>query len=108
MSGPTELPSLPDARFAGLLAEARGLQPHTIDLRRKIHQHPELGLDLPRTQAAVREALDGLPVELHLGKATSSVTAVLKGARPGPSVLLRGDMDALPLREDTGEEFASL
>lgn len=108
MSGPTELPSLPDARFAGLLAEARALQPTTVELRREIHQHPECGLDLPRTQAAIQRALADLPLEVRLGKSTTSVTAVLRGARPGPSVLLRGDMDALPLQEDTGLEFASL
>ncbi|WP_116046898.1 M20 metallopeptidase family protein [Amycolatopsis palatopharyngis] len=104
---PTDLPSLPDARFAGLLAEAEELQPRTVDLRRAIHQHPEEGLDLPRTQAAILSALEGLPLEIHLGKSTSSVTAVLRGRLPGPAVLLRGDMDALPLTEDTGADYAS-
>jgi amidohydrolase len=104
---PTDLPSLPDARLAGLLAEAEELQPRTVELRRAIHQHPEQGLALPRTQAAVLAALDGLPLEIHLGKSTSSVTAVLRGGLPGPAVLLRGDMDALPLIEDTGVDYAS-
>jgi hippurate hydrolase len=108
MSGPTELPSLPDARFAGLLAEARALQATTVELRREIHRHPERGLDLPRTQAAIQHALADLPLQVRLGKSTTSVTAVLYGPRPGPSVLLRGDMDALPLQEDTGLDFASL
>jgi hippurate hydrolase len=108
MSGPTELPSLPDARFAGLLAEAQALQATTVELRREIHRHPERGLDLPRTQATIQHALADLPLEVQLGKSTTSLTAVLRGAAPGPSVLLRGDMDALPLEEDTGLEFASL
>ncbi|SFJ89077.1 hippurate hydrolase [Amycolatopsis sacchari] len=108
MSGPTELPSLPDARFAGLLAEAQALQATTVELRREIHRHPERGLDLPRTQATIQRALADLPLEIALGKSTTSLTAVLRGAQPGPAVLLRGDMDALPLREDTGLEFASV
>jgi hippurate hydrolase len=57
--------------------------------------------------AAIRAALADLPLEFHEGKATTSLTAILRGARPGPAVLLRGDMDALPLQEDTGLEFAS-
>ncbi|PRX44643.1 hippurate hydrolase [Prauserella shujinwangii] len=107
MTGPTELPSLPDARFAGLFAEAEALQPRTIALRREIHRRPELGLRLPETQAAILRALDDLPLEVSTGTATTSVTAVLRGAKPGPAVLLRGDMDALPMTDDTGSEFAS-
>ncbi|MCU1687347.1 MAG: hipO [Amycolatopsis sp.] len=107
MSGPTDLPTLPDARFAGLLDEAKALQAETVALRRELHQHPEQGLALPRTQQAIVDALAELPLEITLGKATTSVTAVLRGSRPGPAVLLRGDMDALPLQEDTGLEFAS-
>ncbi|ASR38484.1 amidohydrolase [Prauserella marina] len=107
MTGPTELPSLPDARFAGLLAEAKALQPSTVALRRELHRHPELGLTLPETQAAILKALDGLPLEITLGKSTTSVTAVLRGKTPGPAILLRGDMDALPMPEDTGAEYAS-
>ncbi|MEQ3551069.1 M20 family metallopeptidase [Pseudonocardia nematodicida] len=90
-----------------LLAEARRLQPHTVALRRDLHRTPELGLDLPRTRDAVLRALDGLGADVRTGSSCSSVVAVLDGARPGPTVLLRGDMDALPLQEDTGLEFAS-
>jgi hippurate hydrolase len=107
MTGPTELPTLPDARFAGLLDEAKALQEKTVELRRTLHRHPELGLELPRSQEAILDALAGLPLEIHLGKASTSVTAVLRGARPGRAILLRGDMDALPLQEDTGLAFAS-
>ena len=52
-------------------------------------------------------ALEGLPLEITLGEKLSSVTAVLRGGRPGPVVLLRGDMDALPMHEDTGLDFSS-
>ncbi|WP_435119146.1 M20 metallopeptidase family protein [Amycolatopsis thermoflava] len=107
MTGPTELPPLPDTRLAALLSEAEALQPATVALRREIHRRPEQGLHLPHTQAAVRRALEGLPLEIVEGKSTSALTAVLRGAEDGPAVLLRGDMDALPLQEDTGLEFAS-
>jgi hippurate hydrolase len=76
-------------------------------LRRQIHQDPEIGLDLPRTQAKVLAALGGLPLEVTQGRALSSVTGVLRGAQPGPTVLLRGDMDALPITERTGLPYAS-
>jgi hippurate hydrolase len=107
MTGPTDLPTLPDARFAGLLDEARALQAKTVELRREIHRNPEIGLQLPKTQAAIKAALEGLPLEITEGKSTTSLTAVLRGGKPGPSILLRGDMDALPLQEDTGLDFAS-
>jgi len=90
-----------------LLAAAYADADRTIDLRRRLHRHPEIGLHLPYTQATVLEALDGLPLEVTTGKSTSSVVAVLRGARPGPTYLLRGDMDGLPVHEDTGLPFAS-
>jgi hippurate hydrolase len=95
------------AAMATLAAQARGLQPRTLALRRALHRRPELGLTLPRTRDAVVAALADLPLQVHLGRAVSSVVAVLDGARPGPTVLLRADMDALPMPEDTGLEFAS-
>lgn len=91
----------------GLLEAARVLQPRTVALRRELHRAPELGLHLPRTRDAVLRALDGLPLRIRTGGSCTSVTAVLDGDRPGPTVLLRGDMDALPLPEDTGLDFAS-
>jgi hippurate hydrolase len=90
-----------------LLDEARALQDDTVRLRRRIHRHPEIGLTLPRTQQAILEALDGLGLAIRTGDKTTSVVAVLEGARPGPTVLLRADMDALRLQEDTGLPFAS-
>ena len=90
-----------------LLAAARAVQPEVVDLRRRIHADPELGLSLPRTQRAVLDALDGLPLEVTTGTSVSSVVADLRGISEGPTVLLRADMDALPMREDTGLEFAS-
>ena len=90
-----------------LLAEAQDLQPEAVRLRRTLHEHPELGLDLPFTQERVLEALDGLPLTVTTGDSTTSVVATLDGARPGPTIILRGDMDALPMHEDTGLDFVS-
>src|SRR5262249_22019433 len=76
-------------------------------LRRELHRDPEIGLNLPRTQRRILDALEGLPLEITLGRDLSSVVAVLRGSQPGPTVLLRGDMDALPVQEETGLDFAS-
>jgi amidohydrolase len=90
-----------------LRAAADDLQDDLVRLRRELHREPELGLQLPRTQDKVLSALDGLPLETKTGTALSSVTAVLRGSAPGPVVLLRGDMDALPLTERSGVPYAS-
>ena len=90
-----------------ILDEAKSVLDDTIELRRRIHRHPEIGLTLPRTQAVILEALAGLGLDVRTGQRTTSVVARLAGGRPGPTLLLRADMDALPLREDTGLPFAS-
>ncbi len=90
-----------------LLDEARALLPDVVALRRRIHAAPELGLELPETQKAVLESLEGSGAELYTGGKTSCVVATIRGARPGPTILLRADMDALPMPEDTGLPFAS-
>ncbi len=96
-----------DDRLRGLLAEAEALAPELAALRQDLHRIPEIGLDLPKTQARLLAALEGLGLEVTTGTALTSVVAVLRGARPGPAVLLRGDMDALPVTEDSGEPFTS-
>ena len=83
------------------------LQPELVELRHRLHQRPEIGLHLPETQAMVLEALEGLGLEITLGKSSTSVTAVLRGNKRGKAVLLRGDMDALPVTEETGVAFSS-
>ncbi|HEY1279253.1 MAG TPA: M20 family metallopeptidase [Acidimicrobiales bacterium] len=90
-----------------LLHEARDVLPEAVRLRRRLHARPEVGLDLPFTQEAVLTALADLPVTVATGSSTSSVVATLEGSHPGPTVLLRGDMDALPMPEDTGLPYAS-
>lgn len=86
---------------------ARQLLPELVSVRRELHAIPEVGLDLPTTQQVIVDKLHGLPLEITLGERCSSVVAVLRGGLPGPTVLLRGDMDALPVPEETGLEFAS-
>ncbi|RRD47153.1 M20 family metallopeptidase [Tessaracoccus sp. OH4464_COT-324] len=82
-----------------------------VALRRRLHQIPEVGLLLPETQAVVLAELAGLPLELTRGRELSSITAVLRGMKPavGPRrvVLLRADMDALPIEEATGLDYAA-
>jgi len=91
-----------------LIEAARGLAPDIVALRRAIHAEPELGLDCPMTMAKVRDALADLPLEWRSGPSTSGAVATLTGGKPGERrVLLRGDMDALPMEEKTGLDFAS-
>ncbi len=90
-----------------LLADAQSILPEIVALRRTLHRRPEVGLQLPATQSIVVAELKRLGLEPRLGRALSSVTAVIEGAQPGPTILLRGDMDGLPLHEDTDLEFAS-
>lgn len=93
------------------LDEARELLPAAIALRRRIHAKPELGLDLPLTTEAVLDGLRGLDVGIVRGKSTSGLVVSLSGSKPGSqsgrTILLRGDMDALPMPEETGLDFAS-
>jgi hippurate hydrolase len=90
-----------------LLDEARRVLPQMVAVRRRIHAEPEMGLHLPRTQATIADELRALGLEPSLGRTTTSVVTTIKGARPGPVILLRADMDALPLQEDTDLDFAS-
>jgi amidohydrolase len=83
------------------------LLPDMIALRRAIHEEPELGLHLPLTTAKAKAALAGLPLEIREGPSTTGFMAILRGPANGRTVLLRGDMDALPLHEDTGLDFTS-
>jgi hippurate hydrolase len=90
-----------------LLEAARAIQPDVVATRRRIHRHPEIGNDLPATQDLVVEELAKLGIEGRRGTGLSSVVALIQGGRPGPTVILRADMDGLPLTEDTGLEFRS-
>ena len=87
--------------------DAQELAHDLTEVRHRLHEHPEIGLHLPVTQRIVLEQLEGLDLEISTGSALSSVTAVLRGAAGGPTVLLRGDMDALPMPEDVDLPFRS-
>jgi len=90
-----------------VFASANQILPGVIDLRRKIHANPELGNQLPETTAAVLNELSDLGLEIRASKETTSLIATLKGEGDGPRILLRGDMDALPMPEDNELSFAS-
>mgnify|MGYP000376083801 CR=1 FL=1 len=75
-------------------------------IRRELHQIPEFALDLPKTRARILESIEGLG-EITLSDRQSSIALLIRGAHPGPTVLLRADMDALAVKEDTGLEYAS-
>ncbi len=97
----------PDPQIESVREQARELQDHAVRLRRALHEWPELGNQLPLTRDRVLESIEGLPLDVTVHESTSGIVALLEGSRPGPTMLLRGDMDALPMPEDTGLEFAS-
>ena len=89
-----------------LLNEAKALEPQLQTWRRTLHRHPEVGFDLPQTKALVKQALTEMGyAPQDCGKA--GVLALVGGKKPGKTLLLRGDMDALPIQEQSGEEFSS-
>lgn len=92
---------------AELLDSAKRIQPRLVDLRRRIHAEPELGLDNPGTRAKVLEDLKDLDLDITLHERSSGIVATLRGAHPGRRVLLRGDTDALPMPEKTDLPFSS-
>jgi amidohydrolase len=89
------------------LNEAKSLFTYTQTLRRDFHLHPELGFHEIRTGGIVSKELEALGLEVTKGVGKTGVVGLLEGAKPGPTLLLRFDMDALPIYEDTGAEYAS-
>jgi amidohydrolase len=89
------------------LNEAKQLFPYTQSLRRDFHMHPELGFREVRTGGMVAKELEALDIEVTKGVGKTGVVGLLEGAKPGPTLLLRFDMDALPIAEQTGAEYAS-
>lgn len=78
-----------------------------IELRRTLHGIPELALDLPQTRQLLVDSLAPLGLEIHTSESCSSLAVVIPGTGPGPTVLLRADMDGLPVIEESGEPFSS-
>lgn len=89
------------------LTEAEELFEYTQALRRDFHMHPELGFQEVRTAGIVAKELNALDMEVTTGVAKTGVVGLLEGAKPGPVVLIRFDMDALPVTEQTGAAYAS-
>ena len=89
-----------------LMAEAAVLEPQLQNWRRTLHRHPEVGFDLPQTRALVKQALTEMGyTPQDCGKA--GILVLAGGKKPGKTILLRGDMDALPVQEESGVDFAS-
>ena len=91
-----------------ILASAQELKERTVGWRRDLHKHPELGFQEVRTAAMVALELQRLGYRVQQGVGKTGVVGTLKGEKPGPCILLRFDMDALPIQEDTGAEYASI
>ena len=88
-------------------SEAKELFAYTQRLRRDFHVHPELGFEEVRTAGIVAEELKQLGIEVSTGIGKTGVIGIIEGNGPGPVVLIRFDMDALPITEETGAEYAS-
>lgn len=88
-------------------AEAKAMQEQLVAWRRDLHMHPELGLEEERTADLVAEHLNNLGFQIHTGIAETGVIGVLEGTGPGPTVMLRFDMDALPVQEENEVAYAS-
>lgn len=93
--------------MSNILDEAQALFNYSRDFRRDFHKHPEIGLKELRTASIVAKELSGLGIEVKTGIGQTGVVGLLEGKAPGPVVLLRFDMDALPIQEETGAEYAS-
>lgn len=89
------------------LNEAKQLFSYSQSMRRDFHMHPELGFKEIRTGGIVVKELEALGLEVTKGVGKTGVVGLLEGAKPGPTLLIRFDMDALPMSEDTGAEYAS-
>ncbi|MCP4688355.1 MAG: amidohydrolase, partial [Desulfobacterales bacterium] len=93
-----------------MLEKARNIKPYMVDIRRRIHRRPELGYREEKTSGLIREKLDALGIPYKSGVARTGVIGEIRGENlgaEGPTVLIRADMDALPLEENTGLEFSS-
>jgi amidohydrolase len=95
------------SNLQSILSEADALFPYTQRLRRDFHQYPEIGFQEARTAGIVARELGQMGLEVTTGVAKTGVVALMEGKQPGPVVLLRFDMDALPIQEDTGALYAS-
>lgn len=91
-------------RIAGI---AERLTPELVELRKKLHQHPELAFEEHETAKAVAAFLTRLKIPFKTGVGKTGIVALLEGSGPGRTIGIRADMDGLPIHEDTGLPFAS-
>ncbi len=96
-----------DVTATELDSAAAAIEPRVIEWRRDFHLHPELANREVRTSGKVAEHLRSLGLDVRTGMAHTGVVAVIEGGRPGPTILLRADMDALPVTEKTDVPFRS-
>ena len=96
------------ASAADLEAAIRAVDPKVVTWRRDFHQNPELSNREVRTSKIVAEHLKKLGLEVETGIARTGVVALLRTGKPGPTIALRADMDALPVTERTDVPFKSL
>src|SRR5258708_2137622 len=101
------IPAEADDLAATVDQRIRAIEPKVIAWRRDIHEHPELSNRETRTAKLVAEQLKRLGLEVQTGVAHTGVVGFLKGGRPGPTVAIRADMDALPVTEKTDVPFKS-
>jgi len=90
-----------------LASEVGDLKQNLVDLRRDLHQHPELAFQESRTAAVVASRLEELDIPVRTGVAKTGVVGLLEGRKPGPTVMIRADMDALPVQEVSGRLYSS-
>lgn len=93
--------------MSDFLKEAQSLFEYTQSLRRDLHMHPELGFHEIRTAGIIAKELQTLDMEVTTGVAKTGVVGLLEGAKAGPVILIRFDMDALPVTEETGAPYTS-
>jgi len=94
-------------KIDGLAQAADRLSDEIIALRRKIHEHPELAFEEHETATRVEQFLTRLRIPCRTGIGKTGIVALLEGGKPGPTIAIRADMDALPINEPTGLPFAS-
>ncbi len=90
-----------------VIEEVKRIEQEIINWRRKLHEIPELGLNLPQTVRLITEELDKMKIEYHTLVNGNAIVGLIKGREEGKTIALRADMDALPIREETGLEFQS-
>lgn len=90
-----------------MTSEYSRIQDYLVKIRRELHQIPELDTDLPKTAAVICRELDDMQIPYRKNTKDSGIIALIQGEKPGKCIAIRADMDALPIKEETGLEYAS-